>query len=250
MKDEEEISRMLASLKAVDAPEDFEGGVRSRIAKRREEPSLSRPSLLLVAKFAFPMLLLLVVGGFLVVSDSGTLQADMVPPVSDDVQYAVVLDESPSDSVVAPNANVNNSTAEAATNRGNARSDQASPEKPGSTKDLQALSQDDTTIFPDGVDPRKARVTNVQPPTGGSISPEGIFSMMGIIAQCSSTGCLATSVRERSIAEDRGIQQGDLITAVDGKPINAATTITGRFTVTELEIVRSGRKMMISLARH
>ena len=35
MNDQEEISTMLASLKVVAAPDDFEGGVCSRIAERR-----------------------------------------------------------------------------------------------------------------------------------------------------------------------------------------------------------------------
>lgn len=246
MKDEEEISRMLASLKTVDAPEDFEGGVRSRIAKRREEPSLSRPSLLLVAKFAFPMLLLLAVGGFLIVSDSGTLKADMVPPVEDSTNQIAVV-ESPSDPPTASNANL--SIEQAATNRGNSRSDQPSSDKQPSTQDDQALSQDDTTVFPDGVDPRKARITNGKLPTAGNISPTSILSMMGINAQCNSTGCVANDVREGTLAANAGIRSGDVISAVDGKAINASATFTGSFTISELAIIRGGRKMTVSLAR-
>jgi membrane-associated protease RseP (regulator of RpoE activity) len=246
MKDEEEISRMLASLKTVDAPENFEGGVRSRIAQRRGEPSLSQPSLLLFAKFAFPLLLLVVVAGVLIVSNEQDLNGDMVPPVGEGTHRVAAIDEPltvPSDT---SNTNrVNSPIAQVSTNRGRGNS---RPDPQGDSRDDQALSQDETTLFPDGVDPRKATITNGNPPTGGTISPASVLLMIGISSNCSSTGCVATSVREGSIAAKVGIQSGDLISAIDGRPINASGT-SGQFTVSEITFVRSGKKMTVSIAR-
>jgi len=246
MKDEEEISRMLASLKSVDAPEGFEGGVRSRIARRREEHSWSRPSLLLVAKFAFPMLLLLGVGGFLIVSNEREMSGDMVPPVGDGTHGVAAIDDSmspPSD--ISNASNQNSDIARVPLNRegGNSR-----PASQGRSEDI-ALSPDDSIVFPDGVDPRKAVVANGQPPSGGQIEPTSILSMLGISAQCNSKGCVTSTVREGSLAAQAGIQNGDLISAIDGRAINASTNISGKFTATELTLIRAGRRMTISIAR-
>lgn len=248
MKDEEEISRMLASLKTVDAPDDFEGGVRSRIAKRRE--SLSRPSLLLVAKFAFPMLLLLGIGGFLIVADSGPLKGDMVPPVSDEVRDVAAFDEPASDSPVGPSTNMNSGVAQIPVNRGGKdRAVQPDSQDRGSSREDQALSQDDTTVFPDGVDPRKARITNGPRPSGGQISLTSVLSTIGVSATCSSTGCVATDVREGSVAAKSGIRAGDQLVAFDQQPINSSTSLTGSLNVSSITLVRDGQRTVVWIGR-
>ncbi|MEQ1765764.1 MAG: PDZ domain-containing protein [Pyrinomonadaceae bacterium] len=245
MKDEEEISRMLASLKTVDAPENFEGGVHSRIAQHRDERSLSRPSLLLAAKFALPLGLLLAAGGFLIVSNDGTLNTDLVPPVDDPTHnIAVVDDPQATQSNTSTTINENSQIAQVPVNRvgGNTRT---VPQ--GGSEDI-GLSSDDSTLFPDGVDPRKAKVVNGKPPTGGAISPASVLSMIGISSSCSSKGCVATAVREGSIAATAGIENGDLISEIDGRPINA-NGISGPFSVSEITLVRAGKKMTVSIAR-
>lgn len=241
MKDEEEISRMLAGLKAVDAPENFEGGVRSRIAMRREQPSLSRPSLFLVAKFALPLLILLGVGGFLIVSDNGTLQGDMVPPVGDGTKQDVaVFDDPPSGAGAPQTTGVNTVVAQVNRSGTNSRAVQPSQD--------QGLSQDDTTVFPDGVDPRKARVTNGQRPTDGQISLASVLNMIGISASCSAVGCVATEVREGSVAANAGVRAADLLVALDQQPINAATSLKGG-SVNTITLVRDGNRMAVSIGR-
>lgn len=245
MKDEEEISRMLASLKSADAPKNFDGGVRSRIAERRDAP-LSRPSLLLVAKFALPMLLLLVLGGFLIVSSERELSEDMVPPVADGkLDVAVIGDGQTGSSGISNTNNANSSIAQVPVNRsgGNSR-----PVSQGGSEDI-GLSSDNSMVFPDGVDPRNATITNGKPATGTSISSASVLLMIGISSNCSSTGCVATAVREGSIAATAGIQNGDLISAIDGRPLSARG-IEGQFTVSELTLVRSGKRMTISIALH
>lgn len=246
MKDEEEISRMLASLKGVEAPKDFEGGVRERIARRPEGPSLSRPSLVLVAKFAFPLLLLVVVGGYLVLSNEQALSGDLVPPVGGTTHQVAAIDDPVSfPSGISNTSNLNSGIAQVPANRGSVNS---GPAPQGGSEDI-ALSPDDSTVFPDGVDPRKARVSNGQPPDGGQISPTSVLAMLGISAECSSKGCTATSVREESLAARAGIQDGDVISAIDGRPINSSTNIAGKFTVSELTLIRDGKKMIVSIAR-
>ena len=246
MKDEEEISRMLASLKTFDAPEDLEGRVRSRIARRREENSLSRRTWYLVAKFAFPMLLLVVVGGFLIASNERELSLELVPPVGDETRdVAVIEDQISGPSSIANANNVNSGIAQAPLNRSGVN---PRPASQAGSEDI-ALSPDDSIVFPDGVDPRKAAVVNGQPPSEGQIAPTSVLAMLGISAQCNSNGCVTKSVREGSLAALAGIENGDLISAIDGRPINESTRIAGRFTVSELTLIREAKKMTVSIAR-
>ncbi len=246
MKDEEEISRMLASLRAVEAPDNFEGVVRSRIAGRRDEDSLSRPSFWLFAKFAFPMLLLLAIGAFLIVFSERELSGDMVPAVGSGTVDAAAIEDPPAGpSDISSSPNVNSPVAQVPVNRGAGNSRAVAQ---GGSEDI-GLSSDDSTVFPDGVDPRKAIVTNGKPAGEGSISPAEVLLMIGISSNCSPTGCLATAVREGSIAAVSGIESGDLISAMDGRPLNSSSGITGKFTVSELTIVRSGKRMTVSVGR-
>ena len=245
MKHEEEISRMLASLEPVDAPEDFEGRVRSRITERRAETSLSRPSVFLLAKFAFPLLVLLIVGVFLVLSGEQELSGDMVPPIADATHDLAVIDDPKPVTSVISNTNISSGIPLVPMNR---RAENPVPAAHGGSDDI-ALSPDDSTVFPDGVDPRKAGVANGPPPSGGYISPSSILSMLGISAKCISTGCITGTIREGSIGANAGIQTGDLISAIDGRPINASTKIEGKFTVSELTLIREGNRMTVSIAR-
>jgi membrane-associated protease RseP (regulator of RpoE activity) len=245
MNDEEDVSRMLASLKAVDAPQDFEGGVRSRIAERREAPALWRPSFMLVAKFAFPLLLLIAVGGYLLVSDDRELSRDMVPAIGDGThEIAAIEDTEMGPPGIANTSKGNSPIARVPVNRGgeNTRSVPS-----GGSQDI-GLSPDNSTVFPQGVDPRKANITNGMRPIGGPIAPESVLLMIGIFSTCSSTGCVANSVRGGSIAANAGIQGGDVISAVDGRPITAGG-ITGQVSVGEITIVRSGRIMNVPIGR-
>lgn len=245
MRDEEIVSRMLASLNAVDAPDNFEGEVRSRIAQRRDGFASSGPTVWLVAKFALPMLLLLLVGGFLIILNEQELSRDLVPPMDNGTHDVAVIEESGSgDSRITSGSNVNTSAARAAVSRGQRTAPKLSQ---GGSEDI-ALSHDDSTVFPDGVDPRKATITKGNHPGGGSISPADVLSMIGISSNCSPVGCVANAVRQGSLAAAAGIQSGDVISAIDGRPINSSSGINGKFTVSELTLIRSGKKMTVSIA--
>lgn len=244
MKDEEEISRMLASLRAVEAPDNFEGGVRSRIAERRDEASLSRPGFLLVAKFAFPMLLLLAIGGFLIVSSERELSGDMVPSVADETHDVAVLDDSrsePTGTSTVPD--INSPAAQSPVNR---RAENSRPRSQGGSEDV-ALTSDDTTVFPDGLDPRNARVPNTEPPLGRGVAPIQLLSMMGILSACTPQSCQVREVQNGSLAQKSGIHVGDVVKKIGKRPIDSFHSTS--FEAKTLEIVRDGKLITISLGR-
>ncbi len=237
---------MLAGLKAVEAPEGFEGAVRTKIAEGRRDSSITRPTLWLAAKFALPLVLLLLLGGFLIVSSDGDVNVEMIQPVGESKTSVAQLDiAEPTSPAVATAANGSSLRNASVQSDRNSQTQVNQPQ--GGSQDL-ALSPDNTTVFPTDVDPRRSPITNSRPPMGAPISLASVLSMIGISSTCSSAGCLAMKVQEGSIAAIAGIQDGDLISAIDGRPINSGG-ISGQFSMSEITLIRAGKKMTFSIAR-
>ena len=236
---EEKLYRLLGGLPVAEAPEDFEGSVRSRIAERRAFRS-DRPVFWLAVKFAGPMLLLVIIGAFLILSDDNSLNAGMVPTVAaPPVGSADLSVDEPSNA--AP-SNGGNSTRQSMPNR-NATLPQA---EPGSQE--KALSPDDTTQFPPGVDPRRAVPTNQRPSTGGKISPSAILGMLGIGTACSDAGCKVVSIQPNSIASKIGLEIDDLIEAIDNRSIGAGKSFEGSVSVSSLRVLRAGKRSTVRVS--
>lgn len=240
--EQEKVARLLGRLPTTEAPENFEAMVRTRIAERRSADSLGRPAFWLAVKFASPMILLLLLGVFLIFSDESTINVGMVPPIeAPSIASAEFAEDPPSNAI--------------AENRGNSSRPVMSPDRDsrqqrgeqGGSQE-RSLDQDDTTMFPPGVDPRRANSTTQVPPSGGQISPSAILSMFGISTACADVGCAVVSVKESSIASRVGIAPGDLIEAIDDRQINARTSFAGSVTVSSLRIVRAGKRLTVVLS--
>lgn len=243
MKDQEEIiARALSSLKAVEAPEGFEGVVRTRIAEGRKDETAA-PTFWLVAKFALPMLLLVMLGVFFVVSDDGVVNVEMVPPVGSPSQ--VIADLPPSDVEKTDMA-----VAEASIDKTDVSStDRAVPvptSSPQGGSQDHTRAPDESAVFPEGVDPRNANIQGDDPPRQ-PITPLSILSFIGISGGCSPTSCAVRSVQEGSIAERSGVRPGDVIREIDGRAIDSFHSFTGNVTVTRLTVVRGGESISISI---
>jgi len=240
-KKDEKLSQSLGSLPLVAAPDGFEGAVRSRIAERRSAASHSRPTLLLALKFALPLLLLVFLGAFLIVSNDATDLTEMVPPIAGSNNEIAEFDDEPGGELASSTINSNGiSRPSTAVNRNGSP---PATESPISTD--SALSQDDTTRFPPGVDPRNARITNVKPPPSGSVSPISLLSVIGIAGGCSPVSCTVTAVKEDSPAERAGVRVGDVIETIGDRPIDSFRNAA--ITVDRLGIVRDGKRITISL---
>lgn len=243
MKQEEEISTILGSLRRIEAPENFEGVVRTRIAETRPARALTRPALLLGLKFAFPLLLLLMLGAFLILSNDTPIDQAAVPqPDNSPVEIAEIDAPSVLDTGMAKNMNARREPTPGTRDQKSARI-----VDPQMSED-QALTPDNSTVFPKGVDPRNAVPTNRKPPGNGVIPPTSILSMIGIASSCSPRGCLAGEVRPDSIAERSGVRSGDLIEAIDDRAIGSASQLTGSVSVSSLRILRDGRRITLRLS--
>jgi hypothetical protein len=240
VKDEESVSRLLSSLPATEAPENFEAMVRTRVAERRGSRPGGRPIFWLVLKFSAPMLLLVLLGGFLVISDSGSLNLGMVPPVEAPGVGSADLSFDEATNVVA--VNTGNSSRQSLPNRNAVKSET------GPSSEEKALTPDDTTMFPPGVDPRRVAPTNQKPPTGGQISPTSILGMLGIATDCSNSGCRVVSIQSNSLASKIGLEVDDLIEAIDDRRIGAGRSFEGEVSVSSLRILRGGKRSTIRVA--
>lgn len=240
---DEKLSRSLGSLPLVEAPAGFEGAVRSRIAERRSTAaSVARPTLLLALKFALPMVVLVFLGTFLIVSNDATGLAEMIPPVTESGNEIAEFDEKPSDELEPP-AVSSNGTSRAA-NAANRADSSRAIKSPAGSEDF-GLSPDETTVFPPGVDPRKANAVNMKPPTGGKISPNSLLSFIGITSACSPVSCTVSSVKEASPAERAGVRVGDVIETIGDRPIDSFRNAA--VTVDRLGVVRDGKRITITL---
>jgi membrane-associated protease RseP (regulator of RpoE activity) len=239
---EEQISRLAASLKTVDAPEGFEGAVRTRIAERRSNVDVSRPTFWLVAKFALPMVLLAVIGGFFILSSDGDISADLVPPVSDP-GGDIVASKAPDEVKPDETPMTGNGVTQKPANRNGSMQPSSSP-----TSQDHAVSNDSSTVFPDGADPRNAKLRNVPPPTGKMDAASILFNI-GVRVSCARTGCSVTSVNDGSLAAGQGISVGDQIVAIDRTAINSSTAVEGVFSVSEITLIRDGRRIVIPIRR-
>lgn len=234
---DEQISRLLRDMPAAEAPDNFESMVRTRIAERRAVGRVGRPVFWLAVKFAAPLVLLLAFGIFLVLSDDGSLNVEMIPPVDAPAVASANLsfDETPIN-VTA----VNNLKQSQPLNR---NAEQGPIEPPSQDK---AVSPDDTAMFPPGVDPRKATRTN-EKPSAGRIAPISILSFIGITSVCTPVSCQVRAVQPGGLAERAGVRVGDLVEAIDDKPIDSTHTFAGGISVKTLRVKRDGVPLTISL---
>jgi len=250
--DGKDIDVMLGDLPRAEAPLGFESAVRSRIGERDARGWFFSPVLLLGLKFAAPMAVLAVVGGFLILNGTGTPDTASVPPPTDTINSRAVRAGNDDGTATEPQSEeaVQTETAAGVVKPGSekgADSRRGDTEQPGGgSKDL-ALSQDDPRINPPEFDPNRRVDVRPEPPKGSGISAESILTMIGIKPDCRPNGCLASAVSKQSIAERSGVKAGDLIESIDDKPIKAGTVFDGTVSVRTLALRRSGKRITVSL---
>jgi hypothetical protein len=248
-QEDTEVSAALGGLEKVTAPASFEANVRSAIEARSQRSFFNTPGFLLGLKFAVPAIILLFLGAFLLFSTGGVdndrmaVWEPVAQPAETDVASGVPASGPPSagqvNNVVAEGGQVNaripvNRTARGSQTSGNGREFQ------GGSRDF-ALSQDNTSIRPRDVEPDQKLVT-------GPVTAETILSKMGISSKCIEKGCNAVSVRSASIGGTSGVKEGDVIEAIDGKPVNAGVVFEGNVVIRNITVRRDGKRFIVPLS--
>lgn len=249
VRDDDEVSRLLASLPRVEAPDDFLFGVKARIARRRTARVtwLSLRNVLAASAF---VLIAFAVGIMYIIRSGSTTPSDIdaVSSTKNDITPKPDLrsiNERDQSSPGSANLVVTRSEPDrtAASVPAEARSSNANR---GTSVDLAAGSS--TRIYPKGVGPNTA-----SPQKAHDLQRERTFSAIEILDQLgagtesSESGIRVTAIRENSIAAKSGLRKGDIVEAINKKPVSGKTTFSGQTSGSSVTVRRDGTSFEVGL---
>lgn len=253
--DGDAISELLRSLPKVDAPSNFDFGVRARIAKGRPARTAWFPA---SARIAAPLALALAAGGYLGVSyfyspDERSVPAvaeTVIPPASVETKRPEVLAPSIPYQPVSDERNV---AVSSPMNRTEART-QGEPAAPRTRPEPLSGGSFDSAI-------RESRtITANNGPANNGIDPTGteagvkvpanqILSMLGISARFESTGWRVLSVGAMNPSIAASVKPGDIVESIDGQPLSGRTLFKDRFVGRSIAVRRDGKTLSFQLHR-
>lgn len=252
LEKESRLNAAFGSLGAVDPPANFERDVFSEIRSRREKgmPAFNwlRPAFLVptFAAVAVIGILLFVYGPF---SGSGTRDVvEKSGPATEEPAPSLQPKDDQGRKENEPSSIVADAGKEAGPRKGPEKIEQR---KPSSTPVDGGGSLDQATRPADPVKPLEGSPRSVDPgdnaPADRSFSPAEVFSEFGVEAVYGSTGWRVTGVRPNSIGANAGIMKGDILKALDGKPLTRepleGTAVGGK----RLRVLRDGKEIDLQL---
>jgi hypothetical protein len=269
--DEQNVARLLSGLKRVDAPKDFDFHLKARIANA--SPGDYKPVRLFpVLRYVMPLFLLLVGGGAFLLNSSYSGDGNVttvaeVPPVSSPGSGAgqavvpKVIDPVPvNESVVA---GAERDTYKPQTARDAIRTTQRLPANRSNSRPVPGGGSIDFRSGPGGSydiagnkapDPRLPRFSNSSNSnssgngSGTAAQPLELRQMLralGIEAEFEEKGWRVRTLTKNGVAEQAGLQTGDLMEAIDDKPIS--TLYDGNFGATSISVRRGGELRKIDV---
>ena len=260
--DEQNVSRLLSDLKRVDAPKDFDFHLKARIANA--SPADYRPVRFFpVLKYALPLVLFLLVGAAFVLTNSYTVE---------NVPVVVGPEISPASLVADSNSGKQAETVSVPTR---VPENVLIPENPqGGKREFVAGRTGQSTLprpnRPTGIDSPGGSYDSTQKNSPDPISRRGVGGnsnlasgpggpitsvplefrqmLMRVGIDASDAGQKTWTVRaltKDGIAERSGLRVGDLMEAIDGKPIDSL--YDGSFSVSSISVRRDGKTVRIGL---
>lgn len=249
-KFENDISRMLGSLKQIDPPRDFDVRVRARIAQGR--PSTGRSWLAATASVAAAVLVLSAAGYFgfrTYYSATPALQAIVVPmPVEPNVGK-------PSSNVDLPAAAepMRNTVPSTQPSTGDAIPGPRPPEivrpkaqdKEQGGGSIDFSSKEGKRILPRGFNANPKLNANANSFQQGSVAVNDVLKQLGLDASSDDTGWRVRSVSGQ--AERSGLKAGDVVEAIDERSLVKKVSLSGTVTGKTLRVRRDGKMVEIAL---
>jgi len=248
--DEAQISGLLGSLKRVEAPGDFGFRVRARIASAR--PSTGRGSWLPAsAAVAAPLGLVLAVGGYFTMTTIYS-PATVSPPAVADLRPA----ELPPLDVIDRNFVGESAPDVAALGPGTEQSpmvvqpreiDRAIVARPSVKRTGSHLPSSDPG---GGSEVLASGIVNEIPPKGSNNGrnpadpARDVLSTMGADV---GSGWTLGNVKKGSSAERSGLKAGDVVEAINDKPVSDKTSFNGKFAGKSIRVRRDGKTVRIDL---
>lgn len=260
--DEEQVRQMLAGLKQVSAPKDFDFKLKARIAQGLPETKANQVAWSL--RYVIPALLIAVVGIIAVTSglistgvDLASDQGSRSAPAAAETSVGAESQNQPIVSNLTEPVAVPTDTAPArdalaaarpAINRpGARRAAPASVRRGGGSIDVGTSVEE--PIFPKGLDPNTPPVrVNEKTVQSGPLQTKVILGFLGIDAAYDGTNWKASSVKQHSIGERAGIKAGDIIEAVNDMPVGQSTEFRSPFSGKSITVNREGKSVKLGLS--
>ena len=273
--EDEKLRKMIGDLKRIDAPKDFDFRLKARMAK--EKPTDFKPRFLPVLRYVLPLSAILVIFAFVVLNGLYFPDSQAVSQVEEVTPKPTI--EKGSLPIIQV-ANVSNAAkdGESVVEVLPIKQELAKVEKnvKPSVNETQFVSVKSPTVIPK----KNLAVKEVKDENGGgsrdsaSSSPinilpnvnlnstpqtlsntenlpflnaQEILSQLGIEASFSDASWKVKSVKQYSLAENSGVQIGDVVEAIDGEKLSDKPLHSKSITGKKLTIRRGAEKIEISL---
>ena len=249
---------LLSALPRVEAPSNFEFGVKAKIAQGAPR---SGGSLIPFLKLAAPLSLLLIVGAFVffyatLPSRDNVATVEQTTPATPTQQEQAASVE-PSTPPTAERSDVSGPQVrdeidpepERATatspvspmNRSVPRRNSNSKERDGGLSTVETYKVA-PVIMPPGTE-------GANPATrgGADIPVKEVLGILGVNADFADRGWKVSSVTDNSVAARSGLKPNDVIEAIDGKDMKADSTVKGDSGVRSVRIRRDGKQIELTM---
>ena len=250
---DERVSRLLAAMKRVEAPGDFDFRVRARIAAGRpaERRTFGLP---MAVRYAIPLVLVVLIGAYFGFNGFYPDKYADVPAVAEaPISVAPPIAPPSNDEVVPPS---NLSAGEHAIVRkpefaNNGVGDAPVKKTPKVDRPVggsfDVAGRQERKLYPRGFDPNarpanaKAMDRTVQIPT------KDVLNLFGVNGTFGKSGWKVESVTTDTLAARSGVKAGDVIEAINDQPLKEKMSFKGKFNGKTLRVKRDRVTMQIVL---
>ena len=274
--EDEKLRQMIGDLQRIDAPKNFDFRLKARMAKAK--PSEFKPRFLPALRYVLPLSAILVIFAFVILNGLYFPDSQAVSKVEEITPKPNIEKVS---SPIIQTANVSNAAkdAESVVEVLPMNQEQAKVEKnvKPSAKELQFVSvksptviakknlavkevKDDNgggsrdsassspiNILPNGVNLNSTPQIPSNAENLPSLNAQEILSQLGIEASFSDASWKVKSVKKYSLAENSGVQIGDVVEAIDGEKLSDKPLRSKSIAGKTLTILRGAEKIEISL---
>lgn len=247
---EQKVSDLLGGLKRVDAPKNFEFRLKSRIANTTPEDMRPR-RLIPVLGYAAPLVLVLLVGTYLVVTGVYTVDTNSVADVEQPQPVANITETvlpNPAPFAEKEKPVPDNELQAASRDQIMVADTERTAEAPKAPKKTSRSSDQPGGSFDTGLaSPKVILPKSLNPNASARVSIREILSTIGIQAAFDGDSIKINSVVENNMAGRSGVEAGDVLESINGRPVTGTTMFDSPFTVTSIGVRREGKSMQISL---
>lgn len=244
------VVELLSALPRVEAPANFEFGVKARMAARRSTP---RSGMLPFLKIAAPLCLVLIVAGFVlffgsypdssgtdvVVSPPNALATEPATPRQDEIRQTAAASEVAGPSSAEPAEPAVSAQRTAPPFSRHANKDQG-------RRPLDFTQRSVNVIMPPGTESANPRNRNMNSTTSSDAPVNDLLEIWGIKAEFADSGWKVGSVVENSVGARSGVRANDVIESINSQPLKKDTKIKTEG-VRTVHVSRDGKQVTLSI---